>query len=413
MRSRQLSVELILLLIPVGLLLSAGVQILLDYRSAEQRGSMFPEVAQTVPLVADAVSAAIESESGVWGSIQDGNSVLQDGLRQIELLMEDASFVRHYAVPPLQRVRKQLFRRGSDQVYEGKQGWLYLQDEIRSVTGFGPTAWESDSDDFCALVSGFQKELQDAGIDLLVVPIPGKAAVWPEGICGVSGSKTGRPDLWLDHQVALLRDRGVEVLDLWPVLRALPNPERYYCRTDTHLSGHGIRLLADLIAQSASGQSGLASDPLREFRTDLRNVSIIGDLARMDDEHVPVSETLELHFPVELIASPLGMTAEIPVLSSSSAEILLMGDSHTLVFDAADLHAEGAGLVQQLTAVLGKDVDVVGVRGSGINGALDAVRASAAWQQRRLVVWCFTAREMTKAADSERLWDVGGQRSQE
>ncbi len=410
--SHQHSAVLILLLIPVVLLLSSMFQSWLDYRSAERRGSALPEVAQVFPLVADAVSVAFESESGAPGRIQEANAVLQDGLRQIEAMLEDESFVRQYAVPPLQHLRKQLFRRGSDRVHEGLQGWLFLQDEIRSVTGDGPDSWESDSGDIRDQILGFQKQLQAAGIDLLVVPIPGKAAVWPEGICGSATTVNVRPDHWLKEQVALLRAGGVEVLDLWPEFRSLTNPDSCYCRTDTHLSGDGIELLADLIAQHAAIESGLVSDHGREFRFEVRSVSITGDLARMDDEQTQSRELLELHFPVELIASPLGTSAEIPVLSSPAGEILLMGDSHTLVFDAPDLHAEGAGLAQHLTATLGRDVAVVGVRGSGISGALDAVRASVVWQQRRLVVWCFAAREMTSAADRERLWDAGGQRSQ-
>jgi alginate O-acetyltransferase complex protein AlgJ len=77
-----------------------------------------------------------------------------------------------------------------------------------------------------------------------------------------------------------------------------------------------------------------------------------------------------------------------------------MGDSHTLVF--REFLAERAGLIDQLAHNLGYAPDLIGTRGSGAT----AVRVSlfrksrsdpAYLGKKKLIVWCFAAREFTEA----------------
>ena len=55
---------------------------------------------------------------------------------------------------------------------------------------------------------------------------------------------------------------------------------------------------------------------------------------------------------------------EAPAAPDPASAIVLLGDSHNLVFHAgADMHATGAGLADQLAFELGTPVDLVAVRG--------------------------------------------------
>ena len=83
--------------------------------------------------------------------------------------------------------------------------------------------------------------------------------------------------------------------------------------------------------------------------------------------------------------------------------IVLLGDSHNLVFHVGDdMHVTGAGLADQLAVELGMPVDVVAVRGAGatparVNLLRRVQRDPGYWNRKRLVIWCFSAREFTQS----------------
>ncbi len=74
-----------------------------------------------------------------------------------------------------------------------------------------------------------------------------------------------------------------------------------------------------------------------------------------------------------------------------------------LSFNAGgDMHAEGAGFADQLALELGFAVDLVGVRGSGATAArINLLRRARQtpdyWSNKKLVIWCFAARELTES----------------
>ncbi len=83
--------------------------------------------------------------------------------------------------------------------------------------------------------------------------------------------------------------------------------------------------------------------------------------------------------------------------------MVLLGDSHNLVFHSGgDMHAKGAGLADQLASLWGLPVDLVAVRGSGATPArinlLRQARANPKYLgEKKIVVWCFAAREFTES----------------
>ena len=86
-----------------------------------------------------------------------------------------------------------------------------------------------------------------------------------------------------------------------------------------------------------------------------------------------------------------------------ASPILVLGDSHVLVFhDGGDMHVTGAGLPDQLAFELGAPVDVLAVRGSGATSARVSLarRARATpdyLASKKVIIWCFGARELTQA----------------
>ena len=120
-------------------------------------------------------------------------------------------------------------------------------------------------------------------------------------------------------------------------------PRPLYCRQDSHWSGAGCERAAAAIADRLRERPWLALSDRRKFESELREVEIRGDLWRLlGDEKLP-QERLVLRFVGERVSGNL-----TPVTPSRKSPVLLLGDSHALVFHAGgDMHARGAGLADQ------------------------------------------------------------------
>jgi alginate O-acetyltransferase complex protein AlgJ len=155
-------------------------------------------------------------------------------------------------------------------------------------------------------------------------------------------------------------------------------------------------LAAQQIARAVDKQR-LADVKRRETSTDIQKVEIAGDLWQALAGSKPAAETVELRF----VGSPAATT---PIEPERTSPVVLLGDSHNLVFHSdGDMHAKGAGLPDQLAHEWGLPVDLVAVRGSGATPArinlLRQARANSKYMAaKKLVVWCFSAREFTEAA---------------
>lgn len=284
----------------------------------------------------------------------------------------------------------------------GVDGWLFLDKELRHLCA--PRFWseipavEADSNDPLPAILDFKEQLDKAGIDLLLVPVPTKAAIYPDKL--MSGNPTP-PEVPADlvkndrDFYKLLECRGVKVLDLTEAFlnaRNAGSPD-LYCKTDTHWAPPGIQLAAKTIAERFRDAPWVQTQP--KVKTQAMDVplEIHGDLA--SSLIPPQTETEPLISRFIGLASSGGRE---PLLNAKDSPIILLGDSHNLVFHSGgDMHAVGSGLSDQLSHELGFPLDVVAVMGSGATSARrNLARRKAALTGRRLLIWCFTSREFTQ-----------------
>lgn len=295
----------------------------------------------------------------------------------------------------------------------GIEGWFFFGPELRHVSVgqfWGDRAvrvtraQRANAADPLPAILDFQHQLEAANVELLIVPVPPKAIIFPDKL-GMTNPTIPIPvpRLDRDHKAfyELLREQGVEVLDLTGhFLKERFSPEDpLYCRQDTHWSGAGCVIAAQQIAEAVRNRpwyATLNSKP-ENYRTRWLSTSIDGDLVRGLEPPLP-REELRLRM-VTVETSSIQKTVPI----DPDSPIVLLGDSHALVFHAGeDMHATGSGLVDQLAAELGLPVDLVAVRGSGATAArLNLFRRAQNdpdyWQRKRLVIWCFAAREFTES----------------
>jgi alginate O-acetyltransferase complex protein AlgJ len=295
---------------------------------------------------------------------------------------------------------------GEGQVVRGSDGWLFLRNELRhlSAAPFWRTepvteagADPAGKDDPLTAILDTKSQLDKLGIRLILVPVPAKAAIYPDKL--LKDFKAD-PAVRLDARNAefyrLLAARGVDVLDLGPAFAAARNDAEgaLFCRQDSHWSGRACAIAARMIAEKLKAEPWLKGATGTVFTATAAEARIEGDLkAMLNDASLP-PETVALR-KVELNGAPLEPAERSPVL--------LMGDSHCLVFQAGgDMLATSSGLASQLALELGMPVDWIGVRGSGARPAriqlFRRAKTPGYIESKKVVVWCFTAREFTEAS---------------
>lgn len=289
----------------------------------------------------------------------------------------------------------------------GEEGWLFFAGELRllSLGQFWgdeaakvSRARKPELANPIPAILDFRHQLKARGIELVVVPVPPKAAIYPEKIVPGFDLRGSHPAPALREFYSELRSAGVDVLDLSAVL--IQNREHArgpaFCKTDSHWSGIGCVLSAQAIAEHVRLRLA-APAGRKEYVSDWNEVEINGDLAGLlpPDVRKPAAEKIRVQSVSE---KGTGATVE-PDLNSP---VLLLGDSHTLVYH--DFLAERAGLIDQLALELGFAPDLIGTRGSGatpvrINLYRRSLRDPGYLAKKKVVVWCFAAREFTETTE--------------
>lgn len=279
--------------------------------------------------------------------------------------------------------------------------WFFSVRELKHLgTGkFWEKPWEEvarNQGNPISAISEFQDLLEKKGIGLILVPVPPKAAVYPEKLdAGFSAGDALDPASFLEQ----LRSEGITVLDLQREFleqRKKEEGDPLYCRQDSHYSPRAIERIAEMIVEA----SGIE---LRDSPFSLGK----GEKIQMIGDQIVGSEWEGKVGPEELSLRPVLDEGKRGVEPNPGSRFLLLGDSHTLVFQQGEefgMHTSGAGLLDHLSLRFGEAFDLVGVRGSGMVQARKQLFYRAAqnpgyWNTKELVVWVFTMREFTQSID--------------
>jgi alginate O-acetyltransferase complex protein AlgJ len=140
-----------------------------------------------------------------------------------------------------------------------------------------------------------------------------------------------------------------------------------------------------------------------ELSTHEKLVEITGDLCQYLEDNAGKTEKLPMVYVTRKETDGAG---NIAPGSDRNSPVLLIGDSHTLVFnDGGDLHTRGAGLADHLAIELGTAIDHIGVRGSGTTvPRITLARRRDNLKGKKLVIWCFSSRQFTESSNG---WMTG------
>lgn len=292
----------------------------------------------------------------------------------------------------------------------GADGWLFLAADLRflSVGRFWggeaqkvSRAQKPEHADPLPAILHFRAQLKQRGIELLLVPVPPKPVIYADKILPDIDPRLDNPAPYLHQFYDELRSRGVEVLDLEPLFLEKREDEHgpLFCRTDTHWSGAGCVLAARAIVERI--HDTISSSGENQYTAEWKPTEIKGDLVGLLPAAIPkpAGERIDVR---TVVVKSTGKAVQ----ADPSSPVLLLGDSHTLVYH--EFHAEGAGLIDQLADSFGFAPDLIGTRGSGATAVRTELyrrsrRVPGYLEKKKIIIWCFAAREFTEADEWAQL----------
>jgi hypothetical protein len=373
-------------------------------RVARVMSLAFVALIVAVPLT----QAAIELRSQGWVQALDvfARVPSQTSLHAYEEALESRSDLKRVVQPRLQETLTAIAGVGNDRAVPGAAGWLFYQPGIDYVAGPGfldpellrlratrmrdrDRVADAQLDPRLAL-RALHEDLTRAGIRLVLVPVPDKAALegrWLSTAFGRAGGEAVNPD-W-SRFVAGMREAGLEVFDAPRPSDEAPS----FLEQDTHWTPRYMQDVAGALARAVGPQLP-ASPPTTIWRTEPATARRVGDL--VDMLRLPADQ--RLYAPQSVRIERVVTQAGERWAPSADADVLLLGDSFTNVYsDPAMGWGDSAGFAEHVSMALGRPLDVLAENGGGAAALrLSLARADnrARLARKRLVIYQFAMRDL-------------------
>lgn len=366
------------------------------------------------PGSGEAVAAGVAADpaptdDSLLGTVEAYNRRLRDLIARCDDWTRTGSAVPAAVRPWVQAVLAHTLGAGSEQVLIGRDGWLFFRPAVdhlvgppflATAAGPAPGRRAGRTDDPVAAIADLRDQLALRGIELVLLPVPVKAALSPERL----GRVEAVPPAPLENpSTAGFRDAlaaaGVHLLDPTPTLLALARSSRRpaYLASDTHWTPAAMEAVATALAVHLRDLVPLppAAPGLQET---VITVRAPGDLATMLD----LPPGLGLRPSQEVTIHPVAGSDGAPLQPRRGAPVLLLGDSFANIYSRPELGwGAAAGLGERLAFHLGWPIDAITHNDDGaIATRRDLTRELAADPGRlaavRVVVWELTERELSR-----------------
>ena len=279
-------------------------------------------------------------------------------LRQFEHTLEEKSWFQQHLRPPLQWFLFSTLHDTGAKGVLGRNCWLFYRPDLRYLVE--PDRLEADTSGLKWVrpighsthrqsvekaILRFRNQLQERGITLVVMPVPGKPSVYPDQVTGRAVGKERQfqsPTLELLDSLQRQRVATVDLFAAFQTARqnggqASNGP--LYLAQDTHWTPQGAQLAAQAVA-ARLGEMNLAPANRKEFRTQRVTVARRGDI--LDMMQIPglhdafAAETTECLQVLDAVLGPM-----VPSVSArpgtycypgQQATVLVLGDSFSRIY---------------------------------------------------------------------------------
>ncbi len=300
------------------------------------------------PVLQDMVTTArvdSTSDASLFDRIDRQNTYFLKGLDVLETGLEEDSFLRSLFLPPLQSFLLKVLGQGNEKVVVGRDGWLFFRPGVDAIVGQpfldkkmqqmryeGHELWEKpvQPDPVLAIVD-FNRQLQERGIELLVVPVPIKPSIHPEKLTSDDVPAPLKNRSW-DDFLQQLQKSSVNVFDSRNILAEfVEKNNQAYLTTDTHwLPGAMDNVAGELAGYIKLRLPGIAGS--EEYEIQPQIIEGEGDVSKM----LTLSEKTTPHLQSVDIQQVVNAEGEL-WQPARDAEILLLGDSFTNIYSTSAL----------------------------------------------------------------------------
>lgn len=233
-------------------------------------------------------------------------------LRGYEDEMEETSVAANSLRPYMQFYRYWLLHDVGEKAVLGKKDWLFYKPGVdylvkpyirdQRAIKVDPNN-EPITDNPIAAISKFEKQLNEHGVELLVVIVPGKPSVYPDMIHEAYDSSDACTFAHTKKTIAQLREEGIDVVDLYePIaqfrVRKEAEGETIYLERDTHWKPAAAVHVADVVADRVRRYPWFTYGD-HEYVTAEVKVDRVGDVGEMTDLPDFTVRNLRMHFPIE------------------------------------------------------------------------------------------------------------------
>ena len=317
----------------------------------------------------------------------------QQHLRAFEKELETRAWPAVISRPAMQYVRHSLFDDFGEKALAGRYGWLFYRPDVDFLIQPWPSQHDVAplADNPLPAMVAFRDELAARGIQLLVVPAPGKPSVYPDNLSSRDVDWTRDTRAHHERLFLQLSDAGIAYVDLYECFanaRDVGGGDALYLTQDTHWSPAGLQLAAETVAQRITGEGWLKQGDV-EYTT--QNVSLprVGDVLRMVGSYAITTKFEPENVVCGQVLDPNGAVyADDP-----ASPILVLGDSFLRIFQRDEPGA--AGFIapharehkQPLTAIVSDG-------GASTLVRQELQRNPDLLQDKKVVIWEFVERDL-------------------
>ena len=311
-------------------------------------------------------------------------------LRAFEQTLKDNWWGQETVRPWMQRTLFLTLGDTGAKALEGRDGWMfyrpgvqYLTEADRMEAGHSDSDWASRTSgdtrtrSVVRAIVKYRDQLERRRIELLVVPVPGKASIYPDKLTqrfdGSSGTFRSPTERLLDE----LKEHDVETVNLFDAFRQARSAKptwssggTYYLSQDTHWTPTGALIAAKAVARKLR-ELGYAPEIPWQYETQRVQVARRGDVSEMmqvpglRECFTPEDVNCEqIHDPIAGLLIPLEAARDgrfkndhlLDTQWESSLRLLLLGDSFSRIYQFGEPASLGAvvGAAQQTSAGSGK-----------------------------------------------------------
>lgn len=370
---------------------------------------------QALSLFAPAMAAIDAAAAGDLQAARDHLRTLftRDHLRNFETSLVENSDSRRAVQPRLQEWLARWLDTGNDtSVILARNGWMFYRPGLTYLAGPNVidaralrhvakkmvddgTSSDPNPDARPALIQ-FHRDCEQAGIQVVFVPIPDKAMLQP-------GELTRR----LDHRQSApvpnnrgygqfvddIRRAGLEWYD--PTPSQIDPEDPRYLKQDTHWTPAFMSEIAVNLSRHLLERVPLPpAQPKPALELRVRQVALMGDLVKLlaldPGQHLFQTEKVA-------VSQVVDRSTNQPWRPSRDADVLLLGDSFTAIYSTSREWGGAAGLPAHLAYHLGRPLDSITVDGGGPSLLRERIAGPEGRQRlagKKLIVYEFAIREL-------------------